>query len=87
MQDGPPAAPGAPAVLRGGHERAERVREHAVARVRGQQPGIVRQAAAVQGSGQERPQLRQPDALSGGRDRRQHGARRGHPELQAGGCR
>lgn len=87
MQERHAAAPGALALLRRRHEREERLRQHAFARVRRQQSGTVCQTVVVQGCGPTSPQLRQPDALSGGCDRRQHGTGRNHPELSPGGRR
>lgn len=58
-------APRPPPVLRRGHERAQRVGQHAAARVRRQRAGLVRAPAAVPRLRQGGAQLRQPDALPG----------------------
>ena len=59
------AAPGESALLRCRHERAERVGQHAAARLRRRQRGGLRPAAALPRRRPPGAQLRQPDALSG----------------------
>lgn len=82
------AASGPPALLRRRHERAQRVRQHAVARVRGEQHRrLVHTSATLQGRAEGRAQLCEPNAVPGRGDRGQHGARRSHQELSVGGSR